>query len=137
MLAGGFVWKYKEETKVVMTEDGWVNVELHYLGSVKTTDTGSIDHLWSDMPKRTDGDFDVDATMQYQKDKRFVYSYGREIMWLQYQARERTLCGNVYARIGANWDKSLEEYTVYVYEFEYNTEKTGTWQICQWNLSLL
>lgn len=151
---GYFVKTNETKEHVSMTEDGWVDIELTYIGSAKVSKIG-VDTTWSDTPKYTDGDleftyawfnflsdyddyqiddkwfgfydadFDVESTLEYRKGIRYVYSYGRELTWLQYQSKKKSNFGRVLTRAGVDWEKELEDYTVYFYEFEYDSKKNG------------
>ena len=113
-----------------MSEDGWVNVELKYLGSIKMRNLeiielaepkhykysdGDLEYtlwlykFWSDQKSFQkdaeisgfyDADFDTEAAIQYEKGKRYVYCYGRKITWMQYNTSKKTVFENVPSRIG-------------------------------------
>ena len=44
---------------------------------------------------------------------------------MQYNTSKKTVFDNVPSRIGVDWEIPMEEYTIYVYEFAYDTEKNG------------
>ena len=149
------VWNHIRERDIIMSEDGWVNVELKYLGSIKMRNLeiielaepkhykysdGDLEYtlwlykFWSDQKSFQkdaeisgfyDADFDTEAAIQYEKGKRYVYCYGRKITWMQYNTSKKTVFENVPSRIGVDWEIPMEEYTIYVYEFAYDTEKNG------------
>ena len=150
------VWNHIRERDIIMSEDGWVNVELNYLGSIKMRDLEIIEQssnpkhykyldgdleyttwlykFWADQKSFQkdaeasgfyDADFDTEAAIQYEKGKKYVYCYGRKITWMQYSTSEKTVFENVPSRIGVDWESPIEEYTIYVYEFAYDTEKNG------------
>ena len=149
------VWNHIREKDITVSEDGWVNVELKYLGSIKMRDLeiigsakpkhykysdGDLEYtmwlykFWADQKSFQkdaeasgfyDADFDTEAAIQYEKGKQYVYCYGRKITWMQYSTSEKTVFENVPSRIGVDWEIPMEEYTIYVYEFAYDTEKNG------------
>ena len=143
-LSSKSVWNHIREKDITVSEDGWVNVELKYLGSIKMRDLeiigsakpkhykysdGDLEYtmwlykFWSDQKSFQkdaeisgfyDADFDTEAAIQYEKGKRYVYCYGRKITWMQYNTSEKTVFENVPSRIGVDWEIPMEEYTIYV-----------------------
>ncbi len=149
------VWNHIREKDITVSEDGWVNVELKYLGIIKMRNLeiigsakpkhykysdGDLEYtlwlykFWSDQKSFQqdaeasgfyDADFDTETAIQYDEGKEYVYCYGRKITWMQYSTSKKTVFGNVPSRIGVDWEIPMEEYTIYVYEFAYDTEKNG------------
>lgn len=127
-------------------KDEWIELKLKYIGSAKTrSDTWGI-NADGDFDKFKDGDlvydigsygtftspdeymkynkqldkiYDEDFMLEEKEGKEYVYKYGREMKWLQYNPGRKSMSGGYANRAGLDWEMEFAENTLFFYEYDF------------------
>lgn len=135
-------------------ERNFVNLDIKYVGQAKvsTEKTNEFEIYTMKEGPRFDGDtiyaidgylffsdkmtfdiykdiyfdlYNIDFVLDYEEEKWYVMSIGRELKWLQFNSDWISQFGTVANRVGFDWNEEIVPNTVYVYEFSYDNKKYG------------
>ena len=139
IVAACILYRFHQSREQEMTEDGWINVELCYIGSAH----GRLNIVAVGVPEEwakkeyvynqyngyfiiteKSWDFcakacefsDLDFEPQFEENHAYVCTYGYQLKTLEYSTEKRTSWSNGYYNRATLWTDDFHEKTYYFYE---------------------